>query len=186
MPTRTTTSATAHKPHMKDQNLRIAGVIDESIVDGPGIRFVIFTQGCPHHCPGCHNPQTHSFTGGEEVSVSELLSRVQENPLLSGVTLSGGEPFCQPKPLAELARALHQAGKHVMAYTGYTWEQLLRMDDPDVHALLEQCDVLVDGPFLQEERDLSLRFRGSRNQRLIDVPQSLRTGTVVCTTCEHQ
>lgn len=170
---------------MKDQNVRIAGVIDESIVDGPGIRFVIFTQGCPHGCPGCHNPQTHDFEGGQEVKISELLSIVQADPLVAGITLSGGEPFCQPKPLAELVRVLRQGGKHIMAYTGYTWEQLLQMDDPDVHALLEQCDVLVDGQFIQEQRDLTLRFRGSRNQRLIDVPASLRAGCVVTTSCAH-
>ena len=170
---------------MIDQNLRIAGVIDESIVDGPGIRFVIFTQGCPHHWPGGHNPQTHDLAGGQEVKISRLLADVQADPLIGGVTLSGGEPFCQPKPLAELARVLRLGGKHIMTYTGYTWEQLLEMDDPDVLALLRQCDVLVDGPFVQEQRDLSLRFRGSRNQRLIDVPTSLEQGRVVTTTCAH-
>lgn len=168
---------------MKDQNLRIAGVIDESIVDGPGLRFVIFTQGCPHHCPGCQNPQTHDFAGGQEVKISTLLADVQADPLISGVTLSGGEPFCQPKALAELVRVLRQGGKHIMAYTGYTWEQLLQMDDPDVYELLKQCDVLVDGPFIEAQRDLTLQFRGSRNQRLIDVPASLRDGHVVTTTC---
>lgn len=166
---------------MNDLNLRIAGVIDESIVDGPGIRFVIFTQGCPHHCPGCHNPQTHDFSGGELVPISRILSDIQADPLISGVTLSGGEPFCQPEPLVELVRILKQEGKHVMAYTGYTWEQLLAMEDPAVFALLRQCDILVDGPFVQAERDLSLRFRGSRNQRLIDVQKSLREGKVITT-----
>lgn len=166
-------------------NLRIAGTIDESIVDGPGIRFVIFTQGCPHHCPGCHNPQTHDFEGGQEIKISELLSCVQANPLIQGVTLSGGEPFCQPAALAELVRVLRQGGKHIMAYSGYTWEQLLAMENPDVRTLLERCDVLVDGPFLEEEKDISLRFRGSRNQRLIDVRESLKTGEVVTTTCDH-
>lgn len=164
---------------MKDLNLRIAGVIDESIVDGPGIRFVIFTQGCPHHCPGCHNPQTHDFSGGELVPISQLLSDIQADPLISGVTLSGGEPFCQPEPLVELVRELKLEGKHIMAYSGYTWEQLLAMEDPAVSALLRQCDILVDGPFLQAERDLSLRFRGSRNQRLIDVQKSFTEGNVI-------
>lgn len=164
---------------MKDLNLRIAGVIDESIVDGPGIRFVIFTQGCPHHCPGCHNPQTHDFSGGELVPISQLLSDIQADPLISGVTLSGGEPFCQPEPLVKLVRELKLEGKHIMAYSGYTWEQLLAMEDPAVSALLRQCDILVDGPFLQAERDLSLRFRGSRNQRLIDVQKSFTEGNVI-------
>ena len=164
---------------MKDLNLRIAGVIDESIVDGPGIRFVIFTQGCPHHCPGCHNPQTHDFAAGELVPISRILSDIQADPLISGVTLSGGEPFCQPDPLAELVRILKQGGKHIMAYSGYTWEQLLAMEDPAVFSLLRQCDILVDGPFVEAQRDLSLRFRGSRNQRLIDVQKSLREGKVI-------
>lgn len=166
---------------MNDLNLRIAGVIDESIVDGPGIRFVIFTQGCPHHCSGCHNPQTHDFSGGAVVPISRLLSDIQADPLISGVTLSGGEPFCQPEPLAELVRILKQCGKHIMVYSGYTWEQLLAMEDPAVFALLRQCDILVDGPFIEAERDLSLHFRGSRNQRLIDVQTSLREGEVITT-----
>lgn len=164
---------------MKDYNLRIAGVIDESIVDGPGIRFVIFTQGCPHNCPGCHNPQTHDFASGHVVPISQLLAEIQANPLISGVTLSGGEPFCQPEPLAELVRVLKQGGKHIMAYSGYTWEQLLQLEDPAVGMLLRQCDVLVDGPFVEAQRDLTLRFRGSRNQRLINVQKSLREGRIV-------
>ena len=166
-------------------DLRIAGVIEESIVDGPGLRFVIFTQGCPHHCPGCHNPETHDFSGGQVVKISKLLADVQQNPLIQGVTLSGGEPFCQAKALAELVRVLRLGGKHIMAYSGYTWEQLRAMDDPDVHTLLERCDVLVDGRFVLEERDLSLRFRGSRNQRLIDVRQSMENGEVITTSCDH-
>lgn len=160
-------------------SLRIAGTIGESIVDGPGIRFVIFTQGCPHHCEGCHNPQTHDFAGGTETQTEVLLEQMKGNPLLSGVTLSGGEPFCQPKPLLEIAKAAHAAGKNVMAYSGYTFEQLKDSEDDDVRALLEQCDILVDGPFVLALRDLTLRFRGSSNQRLIDVPKSLEQGEVV-------
>lgn len=163
----------------RDELLRVAGVIDESIVDGPGIRFVIFTQGCPHHCAGCHNPQTHDFDGGEQVPISRLLEDILENPLVSGVTLSGGEPFCQPKPLAELAQELKRLGKHVMAYTGYTWEQLRGKQDADIERLLAQCDVLVDGKFIESQKDMLLRFRGSRNQRLIDVQKSLQAEQVV-------
>ena len=159
--------------------LCIAGIMDESIVDGPGIRFVIFTQGCPHHCEGCHNPQTHAFDGGEQMETQDLLDRIRENPLLSGVTFSGGEPFCQPAPLTEMAKELHRMGKHIMAYSGYTFEQLRDSDDPDRRALLEQCDILVDGPFVLSLRDTLLRFRGSSNQRLIDVPASLARGEAV-------
>ena len=165
--------------------LRLAGTVEDSIVDGPGIRYTIFVQGCPHHCPGCHNPQTHDFAGGYLANPKVLLEEIRKNPLLSGVTFSGGEPFCQPEALADLGREIKKLGKHLMIYTGYTWEQLLQMDDPDVRALLRQCDVLVDGPFLQEQRDLTLRFRGSRNQRLIDVPASLAQSRVVLTDCAH-
>ena len=158
------------------KTLRIAGTISESIVDGPGIRYVVFTQGCPHHCEGCHNPQTHDFNGGEEIDPEVLFQEFRSNPLMSGMTFSGGEPFCQPAPLTELARAGHAMGKTVMAYSGYTFEQLRDSEDPDQRALLEQCDILVDGPFVLSLRDTLLRFRGSSNQRLIDVPKSLAAG----------
>lgn len=105
--------------------IKIAGLVPESIVDGPGIRFTVFTQGCPHHCPGCHNPQTHDFAGGEWKDTDEIIAQFQQNPLLKGITLSGGDPFVQPAACAELARAAHKAGKDVITYTGYTFEQLL-------------------------------------------------------------
>lgn len=156
-----------------DTLLRIAGVEEESIVDGPGFRYVIFTQGCPHHCPGCQNPQTHPFDGGHTMDIGELFAAICEDPLLKGVTFSGGEPFCQPAPLAELARRVHACGLDVTVFTGYTWEQLLAGRDPAVRELLGQTDLLVDGPYLEGQRDLTLLFRGSANQRLIDVPRSL-------------
>lgn len=159
--------------------LKIAGVESESIVDGPGFRFVVFAQGCPHHCLGCQNPQTHAFEGGRTAEVEKLVKEVLKNPLLSGVTLSGGEPFCQAEAFASLAQQLKQAGKHIMAYTGYTWEQLLEHPDPFVKKLLYQCDLLVDGRFEQERRNLELRFRGSSNQRIIDVQSSLKEGCVI-------
>lgn len=158
--------------------LYIAGTVKESIVDGPGFRYTIFTQGCPHHCPGCHNPQTHAFDGGKLVSLDDLYQDILKNPMLSGVTFSGGEPFAQPIPLARLAQKLHEAKKHVMSYTGYTFEQLLEMGQ-DVRALLEQCDLLVDGPYIEAQRSLTLRFRGSSNQRVLDVPKSLAQGQAV-------
>lgn len=159
--------------------LRIAGTVGESIVDGPGIRYVVFTQGCPHHCPGCHNPETHGFDGGREVGTDTLLADIRRNPLVSGVTFSGGEPFAQAGALLPLAEALRADGRHLMAYTGYTLEELLESPDGAVQALLRTLDLLVDGRFVQEQRSLELRFRGSANQRVLDVPQSLAQGQAV-------
>jgi anaerobic ribonucleoside-triphosphate reductase activating protein len=149
--------------------LRICGTEPESIVDGEGIRYVVFVQGCPHHCPGCHNPESHPFDGGRLVSIDELFGEICQNPLLKGVTFSGGEPFCQPEPLAELAQLLHGRGLDVTTYTGYIYEDLLKMPGSGAAALLEQTDTLIDGPFLLAEKDLTLTFRGSRNQRIIDL-----------------
>ena len=149
--------------------LRLCGTEPESIVDGEGIRYVVFVQGCPHHCHGCHNPQSHPFDGGSVAAIDELFADICENPLLKGVTFSGGEPFCQPEPLAELARMVHRRGLDVTTYTGYIYEDLLKMQDPRINALLAQTDVLIDGPFILAEKDLTLTFRGSRNQRILDL-----------------
>lgn len=159
--------------------LRICGIEPESIVDGKGIRFVLFVQGCPHHCPGCHNPQSHPFEGGTVMNTGELFRKICENPLLKGVTFSGGEPFCQPEPLAELGRMVHARGLDVTTYTGYVYEDLLAMHNPGALELLDQTDVLVDGPFLLEQKDLTLRFRGSRNQRVIDLNGTRRLHKIV-------
>ena len=153
--------------------LRLAGIVPESIVDGPGIRFTIFVQGCPHHCPDCHNPDTHDFSAGTDTPVSQLLAEMDKHPYLTGITLSGGEPFCQAEVLFSLAKAMRARGKHVMAYTGYTFEELLSLPDPFVRSLLEQLNLLVDGKFILSEKSLELRFRGSLNQRILDVPASL-------------
>lgn len=147
--------------------LKVCGIEPESIVDGEGIRYVIFVQGCPHHCPGCHNPESHPFDGGSARDIDELFRQICENPLLKGVTFSGGEPFCQPEPLAELAQRVHGRGLDVTTYSGYRYEELLAMPDAGVAALLAQTDVLIDGPFVMAEKDLTLPFRGSRNQRII-------------------
>lgn len=159
--------------------IRIAGVIRQSIVDGPGLRMVVFTQGCPHHCPGCHNPDSHDFDGGYDCPLDRILAAFDKNPLLRGITLSGGEPFARAGQLLPLARAIGQRGKDVYCYTGYTLEELLAMDDADTAALLGLIDVLIDGPFLREQKDLTLRFQGSRNQRLLDLPRSLAAGEAV-------
>lgn len=155
----------------QEETLNISGIVDDSIVDGPGLRYTIFVQGCPHGCPECHNPQTHDFEEKERVTLGHLMDEIQENPLLYGVTFSGGEPFCQAKPLAILGQQIKKIGMHLMCYSGYTYEQLLAKAEQDsgVAALLAVTDVLVDGPFLIAERDLELLYRGSRNQRLIDL-----------------
>lgn len=158
--------------------IKLAGVVDESIVDGRGIRMTVFTQGCPHNCPGCHNPQTHDFSGGEWDDTDALFERFCENPLLRGITFSGGEPFCQPVPLKALADRVHSIKKDVTVYTGWTYEQLVSKHDPDIDALLSVCDVLVDGPFIEALKNPELLFRGSENQRLIDMKKTRETGKV--------
>lgn len=160
-------------------DIRIAGTVDDSIVDGPGYRYTVFTQGCPHHCPGCHNPDTHDFSGGRVVDTQQIIDQFRANPLLDGLTLSGGDPLCQPEACLALAEAAHAAGLNVWAYTGYTWEALQQEADPARLALLHALDVLVDGPFLLTQKSLELKFCGSRNQRLIDVQKTLTAGTVV-------
>ena len=157
---------------------RLAGVVNDSIVDGPGLRLAVFAQGCPHHCPECHNPQSHDFDGGEWGDTAEILRIAEDNCLLDGITLTGGEPFCQPEACAELARGAHELGLNVWVYTGYLFENLLNGTDAQ-RELLKNADVLVDGPFLIAQKSMDVRFRGSKNQRLIDVQKSLDAGHAV-------
>lgn len=159
--------------------MRIFGLQQDSIVDGPGFRFACFVQGCPHGCPGCHNPDSHDPAGGQEMSVEEVARQLLKNPLTDGLTLSGGEPFAQPEPCLQLAQLAHAHRLTVWTYTGYTLDHLLAQGASAQLALLRETDVLVDGPFLQSQRTLSLPFRGSANQRLIQVPATLQSGTTV-------
>lgn len=149
--------------------MRIAGIVRESIVDGPGLRFSIFSQGCPHGCKGCHNESTHDFDGGYDCEGSKILEEIDKNPLLTGVTFTGGEPFCQAKEFYKLGVDIKARGLDIVAYSGYTLEELQEMSKNDeyINQLLDIVDYLVDGPFVLEERDLTLEFRGSRNQRFI-------------------
>lgn len=158
--------------------IRIAGIETESIVDGPGYRLAVFTQGCPHGCPGCHNPQTHDAGGGTLRDTGEIIALMGKNPLVRGLTLTGGEPMMQPEPLCLLAEAAKACGMNVWCYTGYTLEALLSENRADRMRLLGLVDVLVDGPYLSHERSLDLLYRGSRNQRLIDMPQTLAAGEI--------
>lgn len=160
--------------------LRIAGTVNDSIVDGPGIRFTIFTQGCPHNCEGCHNPQTHDFSGGTLVDTDELLEKIKGNPLLDGVTFSGGEPFCQAHVLAELGKEIKALGMDIITYTGYTFEKLYENREQNGWGeLLSVTDYLIDGPFILDKKDWEIKFRGSSNQRYIDCQESLKQGSAV-------
>ncbi len=158
--------------------LNLSGIVGDSIVDGPGIRTTFFCQGCPHHCPGCHNPETWDFGCGTDVPAEDLVEVVRANPLCRGVTFSGGEPFAQAEGFAKLARLLKEKGYEVASYSGYTFEELLHGSAAQKD-LLSVIDVLIDGPFLMAEKSLEIAFRGSRNQRILDVPKSLAAGKAV-------
>ena len=160
-----------------EMKLRIAGITPESVVDGPGIRLVFFLQGCPHDCEGCHNPATHDCKGGREVEAADLIAEIETAKLIRGITLSGGEPFLQAAALLEVAKAAKAKALSVVAYSGYLFEELETRSD--ARALLEYVDILIDGPFVLAKRDLKLAFRGSANQRVLDVPLSLRSGEAV-------
>lgn len=160
-------------------NIRIAGTVNDSIVDGPGLRFTVFVQGCSHHCPGCHNPQTHDPNGGEETDTETLIAQMKKNPLLSGMTLSGGEPMEQPEACYELAKAAHGIWLNVWCYTGYTFEELFTKCDEAQIALVDSVDVLVDGAFVLSQKSLEIPWRGSKNQRLIDVKRTLQAGKII-------
>ena len=147
--------------------IRIAGIEEESIVDGPGIRFVVFTQGCKHNCRGCQNPESHSFTGGIEMDIHDIVEKIKENPLLKGLTLSGGEPFEQTKACLELAKKVKELGLSVYCYTGYTIEEILK--DKTKKELLLELDTIIDGRFVEDKKNLLLKFRGSENQRIINI-----------------
>ena len=154
---------------MIQQTINIAGIMEDSIVDGPGLRTAIFAQGCPRRCEGCHNPESWAFGTGTDMTVQDLFWRVKKNPLVRGVTFSGGEPFSQAEPFTELAKLLKANGYEVASYTGYTFEELLENGTPAQKQLLAALDILVDGEFVLAQRNLDLRFRGSENQRILGV-----------------
>ena len=161
--------------------IKIAGIIEESIVDGPGIRFVIFTQGCPHNCFGCHNPQTHDINGGMEVEIDNIIKKISENPLLKGVTLSGGEPFMQANKIVVLLDKIDRNKLNVITYTGFKYEYLIHNSNAEngFMELLNRTDILIDGKFEIENKDENLKFMGSSNQRAIDVRKSLELDKIV-------
>ena len=153
----------------------------DSIVDGPGIRTVIWTQGCTHSCFGCHNPETHNMKGGFKLSVDEICQQLSEIPFQDGITFSGGDPMLQPEPCSEIAKYAKNLGLNVWCYTGFTYEQLLELENknPKIKAFMDNIDILVDGKFILEQKSLSLKYRGSRNQRIIDVKLSKEKEQVI-------
>ena len=157
--------------------ISVLDIIEDTMVDGPGFRTSIYCAGCQHQCEGCHNPQSWDFEGGHAMTTEEIMRVIEADPF-ANVTFSGGDPMYQPEGFAELAHAIRQrTEKTIWCYTGFTFENLMK--NPRQRALVEQLDVLVDGPFVKALRDENLRFRGSKNQRLIDVKQSMSQGHVV-------
>lgn len=168
---------------MKKGFVRLATpeIQQDSIVDGEGIRSVIWFQGCSHNCFGCHNPETHDFNGGTERSIKELIKEISELEYQEGVTFSGGDPMMQVEALLELAKCVKENNMDVWVYTGYTFEQLMELSKskPEYREVMDYIDVLVDGKFVMDLRSFEVQFRGSSNQRLIDVKKTLETGSVV-------
>ena len=164
-----------------DKNIRLSGIAYESLVNGPGMRRVFFSQGCKHNCKGCFNPETHDFNGGEEKNMNELIEDVLENPFLKGVTFSGGDPFEQADKFAYMAKNFKENGLNVWSYTGYTYEYILKHKDEHNgwNELIKYIDVLVDGKFEEDKKEEGLKFRGSSNQRIIDVTNSLKKNKIV-------
>ena len=165
-----------------NEYIRLAADLQtDSIVDGPGLRAVLWTQGCGHHCKGCQNPQTWDFEGGGLVPIDMVLEAIDELEYHTGLTFSGGDPMYQPEACNIIAEHAKGKGLNIWLYTGFKYEQLIKMSKtkPIYKELLEKIDVLVDGRYVEKERDLSLLFRGSRNQRLIDVKKTLSTGSIV-------
>lgn len=157
--------------------IRLFGTANDSIVDGPGLRYTIFTQGCYHKCMGCHNPKSHDINGGYLKDINEIIIEIDENPLLDGITLSGGEPMLQIEPLIEICKEVKQRGLSIVIYSGFTFEQIVK--DSKMKSLLELCDMLIDGKFEQDKKSLSLLYRGSSNQRLINIQESLKQAKVI-------
>lgn len=169
---------------LQSNQLRVFGVVNDSIVDGPGIRYVIFTQGCTHACKGCHNPDSHALTGGYLKSIDEIIEEIDNNPLLDGITLSGGEPLLQAKPLISLCREIKKRNLHSILYSGFTYEEILRLGSPQKE-LLSLCDMLIDGKYEADKSSLALLYRGSSNQRIINVQASLQQDRVITYTVDE-
>lgn len=159
--------------------IRLASKLQkDSVVDGPGIRTVIWTQGCPHHCKFCHNPETHSFTAGNLINIDDIIKEIQETEIQDGITFSGGDPMMQPIPCSIIAKKCKELGLNIWCYTGFLFEELL--DKPECLEFLKYIDVLVDGKFDNNLKSYDAKFRGSKNQRIINVKSSLKKKKAVC------
>lgn len=165
-----------------DTTLRIAGIVEDSITDGPGIRTTVFVQGCKHLCKGCHNPTSWDLNGGKDMKIAEIEKIILDNPLLDGVTISGGEPFLQAKNLLPLAKSIKNHGLELAIYTGYTYEELLALNDANINNVLAFTDILVDGRFDIKLKNLCNKFKGSDNQRIIDINKTLSEGQIILDT----
>lgn len=166
---------------MNSKFVRLAGIAYESLVNGPGIRRVLFAQGCEHGCIGCFNPDTHDFKGGKLVDMDDILRDMKENPLINGITFSGGDCFEQADKFAYLGKKIKGMGLNIWCYTGYTFEYILKNKDNRIgwNELLINIDVLVDGKFENDKKQSELKYRGSSNQRIININESLKTGKVI-------
>lgn len=159
--------------------MKISGIVEESIVDGPGIRFTVFFQGCIHNCYKCHNPDTHDINKGKEMSINEIINKLKEVPYTDGVTLSGGDPLMQIDDCVELCKKIKEMDLNIIVYTGYTYDAILKMSNPKYRELLNYIDYLVDGPFIYSLLDLSLKYKGSSNQRIIDIKETIKKNEIV-------
>ncbi|SKA82898.1 anaerobic ribonucleoside-triphosphate reductase activating protein [Clostridium sp. USBA 49] len=166
---------------LEDKKIRLAAILKESLVNGPGLRRVLFSQGCPHNCKGCFSPHTHSYTDGVLINMDDIIEDIRKNPLLKGVTFSGGEPFEQADKFAYIAKEVKKMGLNIWCYTGYTFEYILENQHKRKgwSELLKYIDVLVDGKFEEDKKEEGLKFRGSSNQRIIDVRESIESLEVV-------
>lgn len=164
-----------------NKTVKLAGIIHESLINGPGMRRVLFAQGCMHNCKGCFNTHTHSFNDGEAFNIGNIINDIKKNPLIKGVTFSGGDPVEQADAFSQIAKEVKKLNKDIWCYTGYTFEEILKNSDKKVELreLIENIDVLVDGKFDISKKDDNLKYRGSSNQRIVDVKESLSKGEVV-------
>ncbi len=166
----------------KSREIRLAADLQvDSIVDGPGLRAVLWTQGCSHHCPGCQNPQTWDFAGGGLVPIEMVKEAIDELEYQDGITFSGGDPMFQPYACAKIAKYAKEKGYNIWVYTGFTYEEIMKLAKKNSKYIeaLEQIDVLVDGPFIEKLKSFDVKFRGSSNQRIIDIPKSLKENKII-------